>query len=231
MRLGTWVISPTSDASSLVWITSALTLDLRPVAFSLHITVTPSPLHRIHPRFSTNVHICLLYRSHDISVIFFTPTRGPECMLNGMNTDQMYVVDAFLILYRARSVFFNFIFFFVFMAPFPGLVEWDGNGFPHLWYSLYEFKGTAECVPFQKGGEKTNAWAWALEDGWGRGDKLWELWGWVCPKDQSAFSGSWYSENILWQIVAGYSSIDVTLFSMVECLFSFSTCSFHCKQH
>lgn len=46
-------------------------------------------------------------------------------MLNGMNTDQMYVVDAFLILYRARLVF-SFLFFF--MAPFLGLVECDGNG-------------------------------------------------------------------------------------------------------
>ena len=49
-------------------------------------------------------------------------------MLNGMNTDQMYVVDAFLILYRARCVcvFFVFFppphFFFVSQLPFLFLV-------------------------------------------------------------------------------------------------------------
>lgn len=44
-------------------------------------------------------------------------------MLNGMNTDQMYVVDAFLILYRARCVLFFFsLIFFVSWLPFLFLV-------------------------------------------------------------------------------------------------------------
>lgn len=55
MRLGTSVIIPTSDGSSLVWITSALTLNLIPVAFSLHIAFTPSVSHG-PPQLHTHTH-------------------------------------------------------------------------------------------------------------------------------------------------------------------------------
>lgn len=57
---------------------------------------------------------CYIRATSPQTVSFFKPTRGPECMLNGMNTYQMYVVDAFLILHRARLVFSSFFLFFFF---------------------------------------------------------------------------------------------------------------------
>lgn len=77
-------------------------------------------------------------------------------MLTEMNTDQMYVVDAFfLIPYRARFVLLSPRppIFFLPLHPFLGLVECVCNGFGTFAISCYILMGTAECIPFpEKGG-------------------------------------------------------------------------------
>lgn len=94
-------------------------------------------------------------------------------MLTEMNTDQMYVVDAFffLIPYRARFVLlFSPIFFFPPLHPFLGLVECACNGFSAFAISCYILMGTAECIPFPEG-DGGGGVKWAFEDGETRGTK------------------------------------------------------------
>lgn len=86
LRLGTWVISRTSDASCLVWVTSALTLNLRPVAFSLHVAVAPSLLHgpfSTRERSSMNVHVTHSTPPSHIMPVSFNPQEGQNvCWMN-----------------------------------------------------------------------------------------------------------------------------------------------------
>lgn len=85
--------------------------------------------------------------------------------------------------------------------------------------------------PFPEGEKKSVFGVLSFEDGDG-GTKQEKLWG---ESAWQAFQllGSWYSENIVWQIVAGYSSINVTHDETIlhGGVFSFSTHSVHCKRH
>lgn len=81
-------------------------------------------------------------------------------MLNGMNTDQMYVVDAFLILYRASFVF-PLSFLLLFMAPVLGLVECDGNGFFAFDISCMNSWVLLNAPLFSRGGKKKKASLWS----------------------------------------------------------------------
>lgn len=98
--------------------------------------------------------------------------------------------------------------------------------------------GTAECVPFQRGGGNNmrlcgpELWGWGWEEmDWGEGTNQ-QTKGWVCLKGLSAFGimiqwkycvadccriflhrcNSWWNYSPWWSV-----------------MFSFSTCSFHCK--
>lgn len=89
-------------------------------------------------------------------------------MLTDMNTDQMYVVDAFfLIPRRARFVllFFPPVFFFPPLHPFLGLVECVCNGFSAFAISCYVLMGTAECIPFPEEGVAGLNGVRSFEDG------------------------------------------------------------------
>lgn len=96
-------------------------------------------------------------------------------------------------------LFDSFLFPFSFPWPFSSL-KGDGNGFLCFLYYLYEFMVISWMHPFFV--------VLSFEEERGRQNK--KILGVSVPKRPFSFSGSWYSENILWQIVAGYSSIDVT---------------------
>ena len=107
------------------------------------------------------------------------------------------------------------------------------------WFGLIWWKWARclSCRLYQFMGKMLLCDPWALRE-WGergRGGGLnWKRWGESSLKAFFSFLGSWCSENILRQIVAGYSSIDVKL--MINSIlhggvfmFSFSIRSLHCK--
>lgn len=191
-------------ARLLFRITSALTLNLRPVAFFLCTElISPSLPHGPARRAQMPVwFVCSLTSQprhlaaggRNVRWMVWTPTR---CM------SVMPFFSSFL--YRAR--WFLFLQFF-FTAP-------------YFWFGWMMVTG---CLPL------------VLAVWWGGG-------GLRCFFVVLSFSawkayqllGSWYSEHILWQIVAGYSSINVThdetilFYGGVMCFFFYLF--FHCKQH
>lgn len=102
---------------------------------------------------STNVHIiCLLVISEPRHLNFFLkPHKGQNVCWMKWTLTQMYVVDAFLILYRARFVLPSFFFFS--MAPFLGLIE---CGLLAIWIHEYCW-----MHPFPEGEKlNTSLWSW-----------------------------------------------------------------------
>lgn len=123
----TSVIAPTSDGSSLVCVAVALTLNLRRVAslvsFARHHHL------RLLTHMSRMSISCARPRHHPLFFFFLflfvcIPTGGPECMLTEMNTDQMYVVDAFFWFLTGPDLFYFFLLPISFFLPFTLFLVW-----------------------------------------------------------------------------------------------------------